>query len=199
MLVKLHFLSQKKRIKIAFLASAAALVVGTSSASSVYDGDSSVPIAEIVNELQSNTTTRNSQPQEIRSVEGLLEVVLTVDLVNTPELNRTAPGYNGAPVGPTLRAKPGDKVRITLVNNLEPSPADELKLFSFAMTPVSDSDPDKEEKEINQTLLVNRLQYPTANLFSLPREEYWGKSFQNLHFHGLMVDPTIGKFTLDGR
>ena len=129
MLVKLHFLSQKKRMKIAFLASAAALVVGTSSASSVYDGDSSVPIAEIVNELQSNTTTRNSQPQEIRSVEGLLEVVLTVDLVNTPELNRTAPGYNGAPVGPTLRAKPGDKVRITLVNNLEPSPADELKLF----------------------------------------------------------------------
>ena len=135
-------------------------------------------------------TIRNGQPDEIRSVNGSLEVNLTVDLVTTPELNRTAPGYNGSPVGPTLRAKPGDTVRITLINDLEPSPAEHLELSSFAMTPVVDDD----AKEINQTLLVNRLAYPTGNFWSLPPEDYWGKTFQNLHFHGLMVDPTIGKF-----
>ena len=132
--------------------------------------------------------TRNGQPEEIRSVNGLLEVTLNVDLFTTTELGRTAPGYNNGPVGPTLRAKPGDQVRIKLVNNLKPSPAEELELSSFAMTPVADN----EAKEVNQTLTVNRLQYPTGNLY-LPREKYWGKSFQNLHFHGIMVDPTIGK------
>ena len=114
------------------------------------------------------------------------------------DLHRTAPGYNGGPTGPTLRAKPGDKVRITLVNNLVPSPPEHLELTSFINTDLSmDDDPAKLN---NQTLIVNRLKYPTGNFWSLSPEEYWGKSFQNLHFHGLPVDPTVddGKVYIDG-
>jgi len=121
-----------------------------------------------------DTITRNGQPEEIISIDGRLEVTLNVSLVTTPELNRKAPGYNGSPVGPTLRAKPGDSVHITLINNLEPSPAKHLEMASFAMTPVVDD----EATEINQTLLVNRLQYPTGDMWSLPPDGYWGKHFQ---------------------
>ena len=136
-----------------------------------------------------STTTRNGQPEEIRSKDGLLEVTLTVDLFTTPDLNRTAPAYNESPVGPTLRAKPGDKVRITFINNLAPSSPKNLEAKVFASTPFPVDDG---EHIINQTLLVNRLQYPTGNLWAIPLDDYWGKDFQNLHFHGLMVDPTIG-------
>jgi FtsP/CotA-like multicopper oxidase with cupredoxin domain len=134
------------------------------------------------------SSTRNGQPEEIRSKDGLLEVTLTVDLFTTPDLNRTAPAYNGSPVGPTLRAKPGDKVRITFINNLAPSSPENLEAMVFAGTPFRVDD----AEHINQTLLVNRLQYPTGNLWAIPLDDYWGKGFQNLHFHGLMVDPTIG-------
>lgn len=136
----------------------------------------------------STSTTRNGQPKEIRSKDGLLEVTLTVDLFTTPDLNRTAPAYNESPVGPTLRAKPGDKVRITFINNLAPSSPKNLDAKVFASTPFRVDD----AEQINQTLLVNRLQYPTGNLWAIPLDDYWGKGFQNLHFHGLMVDPTIG-------
>ena len=136
--------------------------------------------------------TRNGQPEEIRSKDGLLEVTLTVDLFTTPDLNRTAPAYNGSPVGPTLRAKPGDKVRITFINNLAPSSPENLEAMVFAGTPFRVDD----AEHINQTLLVNRLQNPTGNLWAIPLDDYWGKGFQNLHFHGLMVDPTIGMLVL---
>jgi len=138
------------------------------------------------------SNTRNGQPEEIRSKDGLLEVTLTVDLFTTPDLNRTAPAYNESPVGPTLRAKPGDRVRITFINNLPPSSPENLEAMIFAGTPFSVDD----AEQINQTLLVNRLQYPTGNLWAIPRDDYWGHGFQNLHFHGLMVDPTIGMLPL---
>ena len=131
--------------------------------------------------------TNNGQPVEYRSKDGLLEVTLTVDLLTTPQLNRTAPAYNGSPVGPTLRAKPGDTVRIKLINKLPASSAENLEMSKFALTPFTD-----ESKQVNQTLLVNRLQYPTGNLWAIPEKDYWGKGYQNLHFHGLMVDSSIG-------
>ena len=127
----------------------------------------------------------NSQPPEIQSKNGFLKVNLDVDLVYTPDLDRMAPGFNGGPVGPTLRAKPGDKVRITLTNNLDPSTEEELANEAFVMSQVDDSQLN------NQTILANRLT-PEGNLWSLPREEYWGHAFQNIHFHGVMVDPVIG-------
>ena len=102
--------------------------------------------------------TVNFQPEEIRSSDGLLELTLNVGLVTT-EYNRTAPGYNGGAVGPTLRARPGDKVRITLMNNLEPSTSEEVELNSFVLTP-----PD-ETTALNQTMVVNRLLLPKGNIW----------------------------------
>lgn len=103
---------------------------------------------------RSDDAPRNGQPQEVRSVEGLLEVTLSVGMVTTDV--RVGPGYNGAGVGPTLRAKPGDTVRIKLVNNLDPSDPADLEKSSFALTPVVDD----KENEVKQTLLINRLHPP---------------------------------------
>lgn len=136
---------------------------------------------------------RNGQPEEIRSINGKLEVTLDVSLITTDDLGtpngpRVAPGYNGAAVGPTLRAKPGDRVCITLVNSLAESTEDEQEKMAFAMSRI----PRKKTDELNnQTILINRLS-PEGNLRS-PETEFWGKNYQNLHFHGVLVDPLIGE------
>jgi len=65
-----------------------------------------------------------TDPEEIRSHNG----VLTAELVATYARNFIGNdpvylrSYNGHLVGPTLRAKPGDTLRITVKNNLPPQP-----------------------------------------------------------------------------
>ena len=87
-------------------------------------------------------------------------------MVTTAALNRTAPGYNGAAVGPTLRASPGDTVRITLVNNLDPSSDADVALSNFVLAPVAEDDAEvAAAKTVNQTLFVNRLTYPKGNIW----------------------------------
>ena len=87
-------------------------------------------------------------------------------MVTTAALNRTAPGYNGSPVGPTLRASPGDTVRITLINNLDPSSDADVALSNFVLAPVTEDDAEvAAAKTVNQTLFVNRLTYPKGNIW----------------------------------
>lgn len=58
--------------------------------------------------------------------------------------------------------------------------------MAFAMSRI----PRKKTDELNnQTILINRLS-PEENLRS-PETEFWGKKYQNLHFHGVLVDPLI--------
>lgn len=65
-------------------------------------------------------------PVEVRSENGVLNV--TLDITYTQYTIAGCPvnlrSYNGAPVGPTLRARPGDTLRITLKNSLPENPAD---------------------------------------------------------------------------
>jgi FtsP/CotA-like multicopper oxidase with cupredoxin domain/peroxiredoxin len=65
------------------------------------------------------------RPIEITSVGGTLTATLTIDYASLtlgadPVRLRC---YNGVLVGPTLRAKPGDLLKIKLVNQLPPNPA----------------------------------------------------------------------------
>ena len=100
--------------------------------------------------------TSHTQPAELVSQDGKLEVTLDVDLIDSlegiPWSNtgfRTGPGYNGQPIGPTLRVKRGDTLTVTLNNNLDPSPARELELDAYVKDPTSD--------DVNVTVIYNRL------------------------------------------
>jgi hypothetical protein len=96
------------------------------------------------------------QPPEIVSSNGTLAVTLDVGLVDSlagiPWSTtgvRTATGYNGASMGPTLRVKAGDVLTVTLTNSLPPTSALDLELFAFIQDPDSD--------ETNATKIYNRL------------------------------------------
>lgn len=76
-----------------------------------------------------------ANPPEIRSADGVLSTTLEVtyapvrQLAGCPVHLRS---YNGQPVGPTLRVKPGDTIRILLKNRL---PANSLHQSSDMNTP----------------------------------------------------------------
>jgi FtsP/CotA-like multicopper oxidase with cupredoxin domain len=81
----------------------------------------------------------NYQPEILESLDGLLEVTLTVDMVTSLNGDRIAPGYNGQPIGPTLRLKVGDTLRLTLDNALEPNTDVDVELFDYIMTSNNDA------------------------------------------------------------
>ena len=96
------------------------------------------------------------KPQELVSENGLLEVTLDVGLIESlhgiPWSNTKtciAPAYNGAPMGPTLRVKPGDTLKVTLNNLLDPASAHDLELRDYITDPTSDP--------LNLTIISNRL------------------------------------------
>ncbi len=74
--------------------------------------------------LAAATTTSYQQPEEVWSIDGQLSVTL----VGMKAHNRIGDdpvylrSYNGKLVGPTLRARPGDTLRITMKNDFETEP-----------------------------------------------------------------------------
>jgi FtsP/CotA-like multicopper oxidase with cupredoxin domain len=88
---------------------------------------------------------------------------------------RSAPGYNGLSVGPTLRVKPGDTLTVTINNNLPPSSPLDLELHEYVLDPNSD--------DVNATIIFNRLA-ANGNVYA-PLYGFWGLNMVNVHFHGL--------------
>ena len=88
-------------------------------------------------------------PPEVASNAGLLDITLTIDWVTSLNGTRVAPGYNGLPVGPTLRVKPGDTLRVTLVNNLPNVTALDRELYEYVFNPNSNY--------VNVSSIINRL------------------------------------------
>ena len=84
------------------------------------------------------------QPDEIYSKDGVLDTMLTVDYLLSLDGTRYAPAYNGKVVGPTFRVKPGDTIRIKLVNNLSPESDIGRELYKYVLDPNPDD-------SINQT------------------------------------------------
>jgi len=90
------------------------------------------------------------QPPILESADGVLDVTLTVELGTSLDDTRISPLYNGQPMGPTIKVKPGDVLTLTLDNQLSPS-SDEEKAM---MTTIKDPKADATEV----TKLYNRLQ-----------------------------------------
>ena len=89
-----------------------------------------------------------------------LEVGMVESLQGIPwsdENIRRGPGYNGQPIGPTLRVKPGDVLAVTLKNHLDPAPQSDIDYYDFLMDPNND--------DVNLTIVANRLS-PIGNMVS---------------------------------
>jgi len=119
-------------------------------------------------------TAVNYQPATISSEGGRLEVTLNVDMLESLNGTRVGTAYNGEAVGPTLRAKPGDTVSVTLNNLLPPGSDLDRELFAYINDEAAD--------DVNVTIIYNRLtEYGTRGA---PMYGYWGQHYANLHFHG---------------
>jgi FtsP/CotA-like multicopper oxidase with cupredoxin domain len=104
-------------------------------------------------------------------------VTLDVDYIQSLNGARIGPGYNGAPIGPTLRVKQGDTLSVTLNNNLNPATPLERELHDYVM------DPDNAvTNDANVTVIYNRLS-AIGNINS-PVYGFWGMNYTNIHFHG---------------
>ena len=79
-------------------------------------------------------------PQEIVSRDGELVATLTAagGLVSYGKKQRYALSYNGGQPGPTLRARPGDIMKVTLVNHLDEHT--NLHFHGLGVTPAGNSD-----------------------------------------------------------
>lgn len=126
----------------------------------------------------------NYQPPELRSQDGSLEVTLTISMENSLNNTRYSPQFNGGPVGPTLRVKPGDLLTVHLVNNLPPSSTSDRELLAYIQDPRNEM-----QNLANVTKVFNRLS-PIGNVYD-PEFGFWGFSLQNLHFHGAGFPPKI--------
>lgn len=137
----------------------------------------------------------NYQPEELKSVDGLLDVTLDVAMLESLNGTRIAPAYNGAPVGPTLRVKPGDTLRVKLNNNLEPGTDVDRELYEYVLDPLNDLD---EKADVNVTIIYNRLD-EIGNIYN-PTYGYWGLQRNNIHFHGAQFPLSIEniRYSLDG-
>lgn len=104
---------------------------------------------------------------ELKSGNGLLDTTLqvVVSRLNGPVAwNRRS--YNGKPLGPTLRVKPGDKLRILIDNQLGKEDVNWVGKFF---------------KSIQQT--------PTNGFWWHDMDAYKDPNVTNLHLHGMHVDP----------
>lgn len=78
------------------------------------------------------------EPEQLRSVYGILEVSLTAAAANFPTAVAGALAYNNAPVGPTLRLRPGERLVVELTNELEV--ATNLHTHGLNVSPASPAD-----------------------------------------------------------
>jgi FtsP/CotA-like multicopper oxidase with cupredoxin domain len=102
--------------------------------------------------LPTSAQVVNYQPVVLVSSGGMLEVTLDVGLLESLNETRVAPAYNGATVGPTIRVRPGDNLKVILKNSLEPGSALDRELNEYIMNEQNSIDSDA-----NVTTIYNRL------------------------------------------
>ena len=123
------------------------------------------------------------QPSEIVSADGVLTATLTVTagLVSYGKNQRYALSYNGGQPGPTLRAKPGDIMRITLKNGLDEHT--NLHFHGLGVTPAGNSD--------NPFVMVapgETYEYEIR----IPKEHPSGTFWYHPHHHGSVARQLMG-------
>jgi FtsP/CotA-like multicopper oxidase with cupredoxin domain len=113
------------------------------------------------------------EPAVLASRDGLLAVTLQAQ----PDLGR-GPGrlaYESSLPGPTLRLKPGDELKIALVNGLG-GPATNLHLHGFHVSPSGNGDNIFVDVEYGQTFVYE---------YSLPANHAPGIYWYHPHHHGM--------------
>lgn len=132
----------------------------------------------------------NYKAPELVSANGLLNITISIDNVWSLNGKRYAPAYNGGPVGPTIRLKPGDTFIVTVKNNLPPESAYAKQLKKYIEDPASNLS--------NVTIIENRLS--AIGEYHKSQFGYWGQNFMNIHFHGARRESTVEDlgFSLDG-
>jgi FtsP/CotA-like multicopper oxidase with cupredoxin domain len=122
-------------------------------------------------------------PEVLRSQAGRLEVRLDAALGTHAIAGRQANtmGYNGGVPGPTLRLRPGDTVRIDLVNHLEE--VTNLHVHGLHVSPAENGDNVFLAVEPGQT---QRYEY------RLPEDHPPGVYWYHPHHHGNVADQVFG-------
>ncbi|MDA0219380.1 MAG: multicopper oxidase family protein [Proteobacteria bacterium] len=115
-------------------------------------------------------------PPEVRSAGGLLEVTLVAEETDYTLGDRAARTaiYNGIYAGPTLRVKPGDTMRITLVNKLD-QPTN-IHFHGMTVSPLYNGD--------NVRLYI----YPGETFvyeIAIPEDHPPGLFWYHSHLHGI--------------
>lgn len=118
-------------------------------------------------------------PSEITSVDGVLETTLTMAAAMVPfgDGQRWAYTYNGATPGPTLRVRPGDLMRIRVVNQLE-SPTN-LHTHGLHVSPEGNSDNVFVSIEPGEEFLFE---------IQLPENHRGGTYWYHPHRHGYVAE-----------
>ena len=141
-----------------------------------------------------STTVKNSSPggtpgdplvspQVLRSANGLLEVELTAAATKLPWGNgeRYALTYNGSVPGPTLRARPGDTLRVTLNNRL--GQTTNLHTHGLHVSPEGNSD--------NIYVMVDDGKSFTYE-YQIPPNHPSGTFWYHPHHHGNVAPQVFG-------
>lgn len=124
-----------------------------------------------------------AEPKALVSSNGELTLTLTAAAMSLPHgrSTRYALTYNGSTPGPTLRARPGDLLRITLQNDLEEST--NLHFHGLGVTPAGNSD-----NPFIEVMPGTSFDYEIR----IPKGHASGTFWYHPHHHGVVAPQVAG-------
>ena len=119
------------------------------------------------------------QPEELSSRDGVLDVEFEAapSMVPWRDSQRWALTYNGTTPGPTLRVRPGDRLRVTLRNRLD-SPTN-LHVHGLHVSPSANSD--------NVFVMIGPGEEHTYD-YLIPDDHPSGTFWYHPHHHGTVAE-----------
>ena len=138
----------------------------------------------VASKLLSGQGAQNAEaPTELVSVNGILKATLTVGIVAKPLLGKTVQmlSYNGSVPGPTMRVRPGDKIQLKLVNNL--NEGTNLHTHGLFVSPNDNSD-----NPFIHVMPGESFDYE----LEIPKDHAEGTHWYHPHLHGQVANQVFG-------
>lgn len=173
-------ISRRTALQLAALGVASAVVGG----SGVWRATTSTtPPAHAPDATDDDGPADLLEPQTLRSAGGVLAVELLASVATVQVAGRavTALGYNGTVPGPTWRVRPGDRLWVTLVNDL--AEATNLHTHGLFVSPQGNGD--------NPFIAVEPGHRFTYDI-RLPDDHPTGLFWYHPHHHGTVADQIFG-------